>query len=307
MYRSIIAPLDGSTFSERALPLAARLAAQSGATLQLVRVEAPFVSSNVSVREALREAPDPEVQTYLDRIAQQLTANRELRVATALLHGPVEDTLTRFVAEQQPDLIVMTTHGHSGLARAWIGSIAETLVRRSHIPILLIRPAHDDAPAAADLRHIAIPLDGSALSEQVLPVALALGELTQASYTLLQVVEPPTAAGAGYAALGYRAALELGELDELRSAAQQYLDELAQRLRADGRQVQTRVLVHPSIASALREDAARHGIDAFAMATHARAGLARLLIGSTAAAMLHDTALPALLYRPQERQDQERA
>ena len=85
---------------------------------------------------------------------------------------------------------MMTTHGHGPLSRFWLGSVADEMVRRATTPILLVRPHEKAIDLAAEpvLRHILIPLDGSALAEQVLGPAAALGSLLQCDdYTLLRV------------------------------------------------------------------------------------------------------------------------
>ena len=86
----------------------------------------------------------------------------------------------------------MTTHGRGPLARAWLGSVADELVRKTPIPILLTRPQEakpvlDQAPV---LRRVLIPLDGSSFAEQAMDPALALGSLTEAEYILVRVIEP---------------------------------------------------------------------------------------------------------------------
>jgi nucleotide-binding universal stress UspA family protein len=155
-------------------------------------------------------------------------------------------------------------------------------------------PPNDLPPV---FQHILIPLDGSALAEQILKPALALGDLTQAAYTLLHVVEPFVVPG--YAPLARTAQLDVQVTQTALAEAQRYLDDLAQRLRDDGRQVHTRALLATQPAVAILDAARAHGADLIALATHGRSGLARLLIGSVADKVRRAADMPVLLYRPQ--------
>ena len=86
----------------------------------------------------------------------------------------------------------MTTHGRGPLTRFWLGSVADELVRRASVPLLLVRP-HEGVPDLAQepiLQHLLIPLDGSELAEQVLEPAVALGTLMAADYSLLRIYGP---------------------------------------------------------------------------------------------------------------------
>jgi nucleotide-binding universal stress UspA family protein len=145
-------------------------------------------------------------------------------------------------------------------------------------------------------RHILIPLDGSELAEQILEPALALGDLTQAAYTLVHVVELFVLPG--YAPLAQAVHLDAEMTQTVRDERQRYLDDLAQRLRAGGRQVHTRTLLGAQPAVAILDAAQAQGADLIALATHGRTGLARLLIGSVADKVRRGADMPVLLYRP---------
>jgi nucleotide-binding universal stress UspA family protein len=146
-------------------------------------------------------------------------------------------------------------------------------------------------------RSILIPLDGSTNAEAVLPHALALGQATQAEYRLLRVVEPVMVARPMPANPAVRA-LDDQLIDQLRVDAQLYLDQLAERLAAQGLTVRSTVVVAPQAAIAILEAAQQDGIDLIAMATHGRRGLARVLLGSVADKVLRGATAPVLLYRP---------
>ena len=130
---------------------------------------------------------------YLDTTVKRLAVLHSVPVTSALLESPaIAETLNAHAATTGADLIVMTTHGRGPLSRFWLGSVADELVRRATIPILLVRPQEKapDLSSEPILRHILIPLDGSALAEQALEPALALGKLMEADYTLVRIYFP---------------------------------------------------------------------------------------------------------------------
>jgi nucleotide-binding universal stress UspA family protein len=300
MYRSLLVPLDGSQFGEHALPLARAIACRTGATLHLVHVHVIAVPISVDAIPVFDEALDAQdrarEQAYLDNLARRLSNDRAVRVTTAVLDDPVAGALQTYAAAHDVDLVVMTTHGRGAFSRFWLGSIADTLVRCAPMPILLLRPHQTppDLDQMPEMKHILVPLDGSALAERILPPATALGALTNAAFTLLQVVAPEAA---GYETDWPTARLAAGTLKAIQAAAQTYLDHVAERLGAQSLVVHTAVIVGQT-APAILDYAHDHGIDLIALATHGRSGAARILLGSIADKTLRGATMPVLLYRP---------
>jgi nucleotide-binding universal stress UspA family protein len=189
----------------------------------------------------------------------------------------------------------MTTHGYGGLVRFWLGSVADSLCRLTSVPILLVRPTE----TLPDLAHpplfhqVLVPLDGSALSEQILEPTLALSALLPTEYRLLRIVEPLYA---DYNLITHTEALD----KEAIQTAQSYLDALAQELRRRNLFVSTQVILAENPALAILEQAQHCGATLIAMATHGRSGVRRLLIGSIADKVLRGAETAILVYRPQE-------
>ena len=156
LYTRIIVPLDGSKLAETALSEARQLAHLTGAELVLLRVN-DYSSKNhysdfglLYDYEAIARALEEEREiaaTYLDQTAAQL-AKSGLPVSTKLVDGIAAKAI---VGLSQPgDLIVMTTHGRTGMKRWFIGSVAEEVLRHASVPVLLVRAAEPDKnPAAA--------------------------------------------------------------------------------------------------------------------------------------------------------------
>ena len=299
MFRTILVPLDGSAFGEHALPLACEIAHRTGAKLLLTHVHLPVtvLASEVAAYSVELDIEQRNSErAHLLNLAKSLRDQAGISVHTELLEAPIAPTIHDYAIDHRVDLIVMTTHGRGPLSRVWLGSVADRLVRTMTIPIILIRP-HDGDHAPAQVptfKHILIPLDGSALAEQIFEPALNLGRLVEAHYTLLQVVEPPlpsyhqTFTGDG-------AMVE--QLQQLQASAHSYLDRISERLSAEMHQVTTAVVIGQP-APAILEYAQAHAVDLIALKTHGRGGFMRLMLGSVADKVARGANTPVLLHHP---------
>lgn len=314
--RSILVPLDGSPFGEHALPIACEIARRTAARLRLVHVHALSVSPIYIeglpvIDENLASLSREHGRAYLEQTHKRLAAttgpgiNIEVefvdRSIESLVNEPLGSFLAAYAVDSQTDLVVMTTHGRGGLGRFWLGSVADTLVRLSQVPILLLRP-HGGVPdfvAPLLFEKILIPLDGSEMAEQILEPAFAIGALAHAEYTLLRAVEPLITPAPGMPTRSLEPVGMYTSANRL-AKAKAYLDHLAQHLAAEGRQIRTRVIPAVQPASAILEVAQQEGNDLIALATHGRSGFRRLLIGSVADKVLRGATIPVLIYRPQK-------
>ncbi len=304
MYHRILVPLDGSLFAEQALPLAMSIADRAGASLRLARVHVLYLFQDTN---AARLPYDPELDAlakeqeavYLSGVAQRLAAIAPVPVTTNVLNGLTADAILEEAQASKADLIVMTTHGRGPMSRFWLGSVADEMLRRTPVPILLIRPQEEtpEPTALPVLKHLLVPLDGTPLAERVVQPALALGQPMQARFTLLRLITPwlfpghdpsvdsPTGEGGG-------------RLDLQHHEAQAYLEAIAEGIRKRGCSVQTCVAVHRQPAAGILEEARQVGADCITLATHGRGGLKRLLLGSVADKVLRSATIPLLVCRP---------
>jgi len=154
-----IVPLDGSPLAAQALDCATALAASSGARLVLVAVEPTF--SDVGLAEggvipywmlADQKAAILRMNTYLKQTATRL-ASTGLTVETRLAEGSPAEEILRISAAEHADLIIMATHGRSGMKRMLQGSVAANVLQHADVPILLVRACAQGYPALADERH----------------------------------------------------------------------------------------------------------------------------------------------------------
>jgi nucleotide-binding universal stress UspA family protein len=306
--KTILVPLDGSALAEQVLPSVRMLAPILGAKVRLLQVVlemdqyylameldpadpfAPPRGQPLNTWEILRQS----AENYLERQAAQLRAagietNYEVR-----LGAPAEIVVE--VAEQEhAALIAMATHGYSGLKRWALGSVTDKLVHAANIPVFVVRGMERPPIGERSLKRILVPLDGSALARQALPLAAELAISTHAELILLTVHAPPLGealeevssyprSGELLAALCDRVLSELGDV----------ADELHQQ------QVPiTPVAVEGFPAEAIIDEAARRHVDLIVMATHGYSGLRRWALGSVADKVVHAATTPLLLVRAQ--------
>jgi nucleotide-binding universal stress UspA family protein len=306
MIRSILVPLDGSTFGEHALPLAASLARRASAVLHLVHVHqvlAPTTIAGVAVIDTLDLHLRQDEQAYLADVSRRLNEVGPIQVKATLLNGDVEAALRAYSALVEADLVVMSTHGRGALGRFWLGSVADDLVRDLPRPVLVVRP-HEGKPELhrePDLGHILLPLDGTPHAEEILTPALLLGKLYDSSFTLVRVIRPglrssyyPEGSFIQASLMEEVQALQKHDHDE----AQAYLDRVAARMKEKGARVETRVLIDEQPAVAILLEAQVHQAGLIAIETHGRRGLSRLFLGSTTDKVVRGGVVPVLLNRP---------
>ncbi len=297
----LLTPLDGSELAAQALPVAEHLCRQLGAELHLVRAMQPFIlpyTSSVTyippdIYTQLQADQEQGARTYLDQVTREAREHGVSVVVPHLEWGDAASLVLEVTTRLRPTLIVMTTHGRTGLARFALGSVADRIVRGGEAPVLLLRSfaSVPGAKAAAEqtphLSHALIPLDGSALAEEpVFSIALQLAGPVLRAITLLRVADPRDGV-------------------EGTAKAEAYLEGVRLRLigQLEGRNclVTTKLRAGGNPAQCIVECASEEACDLTLMSTHGEAGLGRLAFGSVADRVLRDGQLPLLLAHPPKR------
>ncbi len=206
----------------------------------------------------------------------------------------VVDRLRRAAARLHPDLMVLATHARGGLGRAWLGSVADALIRRVNVPTLLVHPREDAPLPASTFKHILIPLDGSKLAEETIPLAARIAALCDSRITLLRVVIPRLVVGRPSYILDFDVQL----LEQYERDAERYLESIAARLRESTPNVDAIVVLADNPPRAILDWAAEQGADLIAMSTHGRSGFRRFMLGSVADKIVRGAHVPVLLTRP---------
>lgn len=305
MLDQLLVTLDGSGFGEHALPFAKSIAEKTGASVSLSHVNCcdpptdllqntPFQYEGVSM-DAYQEKHAEEQRRYLGGKATALQAELPgQKVSSTLLDGYVTEALERQAKEIDAKLVIMTTHGRTGVSRAWLGSVADSLVRNSSFPLLVIRPLEDGKTfPTARFEHFLVPLDGSSVGEKILEPAVELGKAMGSRFTLLHVVAPHVTVGARVSPL------PAGRLQERSVKAEKYLSGVAERLKGEGIEVEIIIESHFAPARAILNAAEAHGVDLIAIATHGYTGVKRAILGSVTDKVLRGAKWPLLLDRPE--------
>ncbi|MEI7771319.1 MAG: universal stress protein [Chloroflexales bacterium] len=299
--KTILVPLDGSPFGEHALPAAIAVARKGAARLALAHVHqiitptlspaaVPFFDPNVDTGIRDQEA------AYLEDIASRIASVWDGPISQAVLNSPIAEALCMHAQDIDAKLIVLSSHGRGGIARSWMGSVTDRVIRQSKLPTLVVRPtaAPPSLKGGPAFAHILIPLDGSPLAEQAIALADQIIGPAPAHYDLVRVVEPVTH---GFTFNSADMVIDADAQEANWEHATDYLEGLAAPLRARGHVVMTYVPIgHP--ASAILERASADAVGLIAMTTHGRGGLTRMIIGSVADKVLRGTTAPLLIYRP---------
>ena len=130
MIRSLLVPLDGSSFGEQALPMALSIAPGPGLRLKLVRVHEPLDFPDLilpALADGDRRARE-RARDYLDDVLERVSAVSPVEASQTLLQGSVADAICDFARARRTDLIVVATHGRGLLSRFWFGSVTTKLI-----------------------------------------------------------------------------------------------------------------------------------------------------------------------------------
>jgi nucleotide-binding universal stress UspA family protein len=287
MYKHILVPLDGSTFAESALPLALGLAEKTRAVVHLVHV-----AESADRVKAMR--------AYLADVKSRVGMRALGGLETSIVVGEVSTAIEAYAAENESDIVVMATHGRGGVSRAWLGSVAEVLIATLPIPVLLQRPPASPAlTLSRELpKKVFVPLERSEASATIIPHAELLATELGAELILATVIAPIEVRAAALVAINVP--LDDTLIASRQATATRFLAEVAEPLRGRGMIVQTMVLMHHHAATAILQGAERANAEVIAMTTHARRGLARMVLGSTTDKVVRGTSKTMLLNRPEE-------
>lgn len=294
MFKHILVPLDGSKLAETALPVAVSLAEALHAPVTLLHVIEQDAPSEVHHERHLTNPQ--EAQEYLDEIAKS-TFPADINVETHIHSAPVADVpesiINHATQEFQPDLILLSSHGKSGLREIIFGSIAQLVAAAGDTPVFLIKPEHVVTPFK--IKRILVPLDNESIHDLALPYAITLSKAYNAQIDLLCVIPTLGTNSGTHAAAGSMlpatavAYLDIAE-DIAREHFQEHLDEFSKAgLPASAE------IVRGDPASLIAKKAEELGSDVILLGTHGRSGLDAFWNRSVTASVAKKTSIPLLL------------
>ena len=267
---TIVVPLDGSPFAERALRPACSIAAR----LEHARVL--LVSCTVDI----------DMQHRLDELAglySDVVAVDTRRVA----HGDPAEVLLATAATEPEATLCMATHGRGGITSAVLGSVAKQIVCGSTQPLVLVGPHCRTALLPAEHGRLLVCSDGSAFSDSIVPTAATWCDRLELEPWLTEVVGPDENPEPADHPVPNREA----------AAARKRLQELAPQLRSPPSDVGIEVL-HGAPGRSIPDFATRLPAALIAIATHGRGGLTRITMGSVTAEVVRHAPCPVLITRP---------
>jgi nucleotide-binding universal stress UspA family protein len=307
MYKRMLVPLDGSELAEKVFPYAKELAGRLDLDLLLLHVESPMEQDSTPVHRAYIQRMVELMRTQSQEVQQRTGFKqgvKRVEVRGELTTGHPAEEILRYADEKSIDLILIATHGRSGIRRWAIGSVADKVLRASKVPIWLVRAGIPEEIIYDKWPHktMLVPLDGSELSESILPHVEALAKQRGAelvNIVLLRVCEP-LFISADYPEASMPLSWQQHVQQQItwaKSGAVRYLAEVQKHLEDNGFKVQADVLMG-NPADEIIDYAHKHPFNLIAMTTHGRSGITRWEYGSVADKVLHGVSSPIFLVRP---------
>lgn len=289
MYETILVPTDGSEWGTAAAKHAFALARlEGGAVHALSVVETRDFEQAVfpaDVRTQARSAIEQSAADAVDRIAQ-LGEEAGCPVETTVLEGVPHDAILDYADDVDADVVVMGTHGRSGLERFLLGSVTERVLRSTDRPVLTTHPTEDETPEYA---NILVTTDGSDGAGVAIEQAVSLASETGATLHALSVVDARSFATSGELDGSMVAAIQR----ELDAVADEAVGEVESAAAAADVPVLSDVDVGLP-ADEIRQYVEEHDIDLVVMGTHGRSGVDRVLFGSVTEAVIRGVDVPVL-------------
>lgn len=277
MTTQILVPLDDSAEGRAALPYAMALATPGTEILLLTIV--PAEDATASAR------------TALDQEGQRLRAAGHT-VQTEVVVGDPAEQILNTTAGSGAGMIVMASRGRGAVGRLIYGSVADRVAREAAVPTMIVRAA-EAAPGPVGITRLVVPLDGSPLAEESLPVATEISRRLGTPIYLVWAVNPAELMPPAVT-MGEAIPFELYDETEkeLEQEARDYLDTVAARLRDQGLPVAVDVLTGAP-AGAIME--ATHLGDVVVLCSNERTGVMRWLLGSIAETLTREDQSPVIL------------
>ena len=294
MFKHILVPLDGSSLAESALPVAASLSKAFKVPVTLLHVIEQDAPAEIHHTHHLTNAE--EADSYLSNVAQR-TIQKPIRVDWHVHSAPVSDVARSIVDhsadEHQPDLIILTSHGNSGMHDLLFGTIAQQVAAESGTPVLLIKPSEKQHPFK--VQHILVPLDNESVHDLALPSAVALAKVFNAELNLICVIPTPGTLYGAQAAAGQMLPVTANAyLDIAEEIAQEHFQAHLDDFQKD-KILATAEIARGDPASVIIKTARERNADLIVFGTHGRAGLDAFWNRSVAAGVARRVDIPVLL------------
>jgi nucleotide-binding universal stress UspA family protein len=308
--RRLLVAYDGSDQSNAALDVALELGrALSASTIVCyavdVATELGHIAAGFHDAPALAEAMREEGQSIL-ALAVSRAAASGWKIETALVDAPAASGINAFARRTRANAIVIGSHGRTGLRRVVLGSVAESVMRRADVPVLVVRtpsrPPKTRTTASPSGKLILVAYDSSDQSDSALDVAIGLAAPELASIVACYAMD--VAAEIGRIAAGFNYA-PVSAKKVLREDARAILARASSRAAAFGWKIETKLIDAP-IVSGIIAFAARSRAGMIVTGSHGRSGLPRFILGSVAEGIMRHAEVPVLVVRTPSRRPAKR-
>ena len=308
MFQRMLILLDGSELAEEVFIHAKELAGRMELDMVLLHVYSPATRDFVPMHQAYIDRAARVIRRQAQEVQKKLGIQPEakpVKVRGELAMGYHADEILRYADENAVDLILMATHGRSGIKRWVLGGVADKVLRASKVPVCLVRVGikketpYDQWPSMT----ILVPLDASETTEAVLPYVKALAQQKRAepvNVVLFKICEP-TIMPSYYSPELSGTPLNWGEYMEQETArckktSTEYLAGIAKQLKAKGVRIRSEILVGKA-ADMIVDFAKKNPLSIIIMSTHGRSGLKRFVYGSITESVLAEVTNPILMVK----------
>jgi nucleotide-binding universal stress UspA family protein len=298
MLEKILVPLDGSSLAECVLPHAIFLARAFNGHVTLLHVLEPDNSATQFIDPLSWYFHKAELGTYLNEQCHYLQ-QCGVSVDHELLEGPAATRIIDYADNHQSDLMLLSSHGKTGLSEWGISSIAQKIIWRANTSVMLVRAnqAEQSNKMIASYRRILAPLDGSQRAECGLPLAVVLARNSQAKLVLVHVVAKPNLFSR------FPTAEDTGMVDQLvernLEEAAEYLEQLHARLPVEN---ETHLFASDNVSHTLHKLVEQEEIDLVSVSAHGYSSSTQQLYGSVVANLIFYGSTPLLIKQDLRRQ-----
>ena len=289
-FNKILVPLDGSELAEAALAPAVAIAEAMAADIILLRVAVPLsIKLDPDLYQRVIDSSQNDANAYLKSI-QTRALFFSIRPKPETVVGKAAESIIKFAQENEIDLIVMSSHGRSGISRWIYGSVASKVLYQVACAISIIHPQVETELFAN--KRVLVPLDGSMRAEQALEPALKLAQALSAELILLRVtIMPQSPVGPVVGWPGTEAVMNEDEQE-----ARSYLQRVQVSLKNGQVQIHTHIAAS-SVAESIIDMADKLQVDIIVMSSHGRSGMSRWVFGSVTEKTLRGAHCATLIIR----------
>ena len=290
MFKRVLVPLDQSALSERVLPIARCFAENFGSKIDLIYV---VPTDTETLPAGVKSDVRKEGEAYLKRMVDSLSsAKKGIEIEANVVEGYPASEIIEHAESQGDTLILMSTHGYSGLQRLLLGSVADKVVQAAKNPVLLV-PARAKNPKGelVEFERLIIPLDGSKLAESILPHAIKMCKTLKMELILVRSYHPSFPGST----------IRMHDVSKIvHDSAENYIKETAEKLKKEGLKNVTYKVLKGLPAEQITDLAIETPNSVTALCTHGRHGISRWMLGSVASAVIHSAEVPVLVIRNTE-------